>query len=66
MAHLPPHQKVSFGSLHERLVKDPTGAIDQISTKRQLAEQLTKGLDHTTHWVLVYMTGMSFGADARH
>ena len=66
MAHLPRHQKVSFGSLHERLVKDPTGAIDQISTKRQLAEQLTKGLDHTTHWVLVYMTGMSFGADARH
>ena len=65
MAHLPRHQKVSLGSLHERLVEDPTGAIDQIPTKRQLADLLTKGLDHTGHWVLVHMTGMAPGADAR-
>ena len=65
MAHLPRHQNVSLGSLHERLVEDPAGAISQIPTKRQLADLLTKGLDHTAHWVLVYMTGMSSGADAR-
>ena len=28
MAHLPRHQKVSLGALHERLIEDPDGALE--------------------------------------
>ena len=57
MAHLPRHQRVSLGALHERLIEDPEGALEQIASKRQLADLFTKPLGYDAFWSLALQVG---------
>ena len=59
LAYLVKHQRLSIGAMHEDLVLDPSNALVRCSTKRMLADVLTKPLDHVRHWVLLAMMGMS-------
>ena len=57
MAHLPRHQKVSLGALHERLIEDPDGALEQIPSGRQLADLFAKPLGFDVFWTLALQVG---------
>ena len=59
LAYLVKHQRLSIGAMHEDLIEDPSNALVRCSTKRMLADLLTKPLDHVRHWALLAMMGMS-------
>jgi len=61
MAHVVRHQRCSIGALHEELIERPGGALEQIPSKKQLADVLTKALAHELHWPLIQQIGLWLG-----
>ena len=61
MAHVVRHQRCSIGALHEEVIERSGGALEQIPSKKQLADVLTKALAHELHWPLIQQIGLWLG-----